>query len=56
MTKITNTKSINYSIIDFQSETHLELVLKFFEEQSLEFFNRAKKGLLKLRMNSVCNK
>ena len=57
MTKITSNKLISYSIIDFPSETHLELGTKFFEEQASEFFNKAKKkGLLRWRMNRVWNK
>ena len=57
MTKITSNKLISYSIIDFPSETHLELVAKFFEKQASEFFNKAKqKDLLRCRMNRVWSK
>ena len=50
-------KLISYTIIDFPSETHMELGAKFFEEKASEFFNKTKKrGLLRLRMNRVQNK
>ena len=50
-------KLISYTIVDFPSETHMELATKFFEEKASEFFNKAEKmGLLMWRMNRVWNK
>ena len=50
-------KLISYTIVDFPSETHMELGTRFFEEKASEFFNKAeKKGLLRWRMNKVWNK
>ena len=41
-------KLISYTIIDFASETHMELGTRFFEDKALEFFKKANKnGLLK---------
>ena len=48
MTKIISNKLITYSIIDFPSETHLELGAKFFEEKDSEFFNKTKKSIIKM--------
>ena len=48
MTKITRNKLLSYSIIDFPSETNLELGAKFFEGQASEFFNKAKKRIIKM--------
>ena len=36
-------KLISYTIIDFSSETHMELGTRFFEDKASEFFNKAKK-------------
>ena len=53
----TTPKLISYTIVDFPSETHMELGTRFFEEKASEFFNKAeKKGLLRWRMNRVWNK
>ena len=41
-------KLISYTIIDFPSETHMELGTRFFEDKAPEFFKKAKKkGLLR---------
>ena len=42
-------KLISYTIIDFPSETHMELGTRFFEDKAPEFFKKAKKkGLFKV--------
>ena len=46
-------KLISYTIVDFPSETHMELGTRFFEEKASEFFNNAdNKGVLRWRMYS----
>ena len=39
----TTPKLISYTIVDFPSETHMELGTRFFEEKASEFFNKAEK-------------
>ena len=50
-------KLISYTIVDFPSETHMELGTRFFADKAPEFFTQSNtKGLLRWRMNRVWNK
>ena len=41
-------KLISYTIIDFTSETHMELGKRFFEDKAPEFLKKPKKRIIKV--------